>query len=109
MNASIIEEIRKHTVRIDVSINGEDGNGTGLIVDRDGTVLTCDHVAYPKNQELDKINIITDDGDTYETEIIKRDVSHDLALLKTGSLSGSTWIAIVCLQFTASMIIVDFS
>jgi len=88
MDITVIEKIKKQTVRVDVSVNGENGNGTGLIVDKNGTILTCDHVTYPRNQEPDTINITTDDGSTYETEIISRDVSHDLALLKTKSLSG---------------------
>jgi len=88
MNVASIEKIKKQTVRIDVSVNGENGNGTGLIIDKNGTILTCEHVVYPQNQKPDTINVTTDDGTSYETEIICRDVSHDLALLKTKSLSS---------------------
>jgi len=84
-----IKEIKKQTVRIDISVNGEEGNGSGLIVDENGIILTCEHVAYPGNQEPDTIKITTDDGKTYETEIIARDTTHDLALLKSKSLSGT--------------------
>jgi len=84
----IIDKLKKQTVRVDVSLNGEDGNGSGLIVDEKGTILTCDHVAYPQKHKPDSISITTDDGNSYETKIVKRDSSHDLALLRTKDLSG---------------------
>jgi len=88
LNNLIIEKIKKQTVKVNVSIQNENGNGTGLIVDKNGTILTCDHVAYPGNQKPDTIDITTDDGITHDVEIIKRDIAHDLALLKTKSLSS---------------------
>ena len=52
--------------------------GSGFIIDADGYVVTNYHVI----EEADEITVITIDGDEYEADIVGRDRSSDLALLK---------------------------
>ena len=55
--------------------------GSGFIIDRDGFIVTNNHVI----ENADKIKVKLKDGKEYNAEIIGRDPSTDLALIKVPS------------------------
>ena len=58
MSSDLISKFQTQVVRVDVIFNGKFGNGSGLIVDENGTILTCDHVVYPKGEKPESIEIV---------------------------------------------------
>jgi len=74
-------------VRVDVSIGGNSGNGSGLVVDNE-TVLTCYHVIRPNGQQPDRIEIVDANG-THPAEIIRVDQYRDVAIIRSAGLRGS--------------------
>ena len=55
--------------------------GSGFIIDKDGFIVTNNHVI----ENADKIKVKLKDGKEYNAEIIGRDASTDLALIKVPS------------------------
>jgi len=55
------------------------GGGTGFIITSDGLILTNRHVVSDTEAEY---SVVTNDGETYEAEVIDRDPFNDLAILK---------------------------
>jgi len=73
----------KSTVRVFVNQPGNDkiSYGTGIIIGKDGTILTCAHVV----EKSGKIDIMLGDGATnnfYKANVLKVDAKLDLAVLK---------------------------
>jgi serine protease Do len=63
----------------------QQGVGSGVIVDRDGRVLTNNHVvADAKN-----IKVVVNDNEVYEAEVVGKDPETDLAVIKM-NLKGKT-------------------
>lgn len=58
----------------------EIGGGTGFFVSKDGYIVTNRHVVDMDNVEY---SIMTNDGETYPVEVIAKDPSLDIAILKT--------------------------
>jgi len=52
--------------------------GSGFIIDKDGTILTNNHVV----EKADEIKIKTTDGKEYDAKVIGRDPKTDIALIK---------------------------
>lgn len=57
----------------------EIGGGTGFFVAEDGYLITNKHVV---SDEQANYTVITKDGDKYEAEVIARDPTNDIAILK---------------------------
>jgi serine protease Do len=57
----------------------EVGGGTGFIVSSDGLILTNKHVVLDEEAEY---TVITNDGQTYQAQVLAKDSINDLALLK---------------------------
>lgn len=65
-----------------------EGAGSGIILSKDGYVLTNKHVVP---EGTDKVTVITDDGKEYENvRVIGRDPSNDLAFLKIDGVDNLT-------------------
>jgi serine protease Do len=62
------------------------GRGSGFIVTKDGQILTNNHVV----EGADKITITLSDGKTYEAEVLGRDPTFDLAVVKINPESDLT-------------------
>ena len=73
---------------MDITVDGKLGNGSGLIVDDKGTILTCDHVIYPKGKNPDSVEVVFKDK-SHTPQIIMRDEKHDLALLRVKGLTNN--------------------
>lgn len=57
----------------------EIGGGTGFFISSDGLVLTNRHVVQEQNAEY---TILTNNGEKFEAEVIGRDLSQDLAVMR---------------------------
>ncbi len=61
-----------------VSINAQMSRGTGVVLDKQGYIVTCNHVLGGCNQ------VRVGQGEkTFEARVIGTDTYHDVALLKT--------------------------
>jgi serine protease Do len=56
----------------------QQGSGSGVVVSRDGYILTNNHVVA----EADKIQVTMDDGRTFDGELVGRDPKSDVAVIR---------------------------
>ena len=61
-----------------VSISSDSGNGTGIVWDDQGHIVTAYHVVHG----LEKVQVTSDGGKSFEATVVGHDRSSDLALLK---------------------------
>lgn len=83
--AQIAAKVRPSIVGVitndNVSYNSaESGEGSGIIVDSDGYIITNSHV-IGDSKKYD-VSVITEDGTTYEAKVLGYDTRSDLAVLK---------------------------
>ena len=62
------------------------GAGSGVIIDSNGYILTCNHVI----EDAQSISVITKDGNTYPAKVVGGDSMTDIAVLK---IDGSGFVA----------------
>ena len=72
--AEVVAKMNPSVVRIVTA----DGTGSGIILDTDGHVLTNNHVI----EKAASANVVLSDGRTLSAQILNRDWSIDLAVLK---------------------------
>jgi len=77
---SIVAKVEPAVVRVEVG----DGMGSGMIIDKSGYILTCNHVV--ENTQLATITLMS--GKRYEANVVGRDELRDLAIIKI-AVSGS--------------------
>ena len=83
--AQIAAKVRPSIVGVVTSDNvsynsAESGEGSGIIVDSDGYIITNSHV-IGDSKKYD-VSVITEDGKTYEAQVLGYDTRSDLAVLK---------------------------
>ena len=61
-------------------MNSNSGEGSGIIINSDGYIVTNSHVIGDSSKY--NVSVITSDGQTYEAKVIGYDVRSDLAVLK---------------------------
>src|SRR5919199_5957896 len=83
-SAQMIEHAHKSVVQVR---SGGRGGGAGVIWDRDGFVLTNYHVVAGRRRGR-KVQVILQDGRTFDAEVVKRGRSLDLALLQLWGSPG---------------------
>lgn len=70
-------------VTIAVSGGGSGGSGSGIILDKEGHILTNTHVVTLGGQESDPaIEVRTNDGRVFQAEVVGTDPLSDLAVIK---------------------------
>ncbi|MBI0375084.1 trypsin-like peptidase domain-containing protein, partial [Streptomyces albiflaviniger] len=69
--------------------NGESGTGTGFVLDKQGHILTNNHVVQPAGTDGD-ISVTFNGGQDAKAEVIGRDAGYDLAVIKVDRVSGLT-------------------
>lgn len=80
--AGIAQRVLPSVVSISTrTINGG-GSGSGFVIDSAGYILTNNHVISDAVLSGGKIQVTLNDGSTYTGEVIGRDASFDLAVLK---------------------------
>ncbi|MFI8166924.1 trypsin-like peptidase domain-containing protein [Streptomyces sp. NPDC085931] len=76
-------------VTLHVSGSGEQGTGTGFVLDTRGHILTNNHVVRPAGTN-GEITVTFNGGETAEAELVGRDSGYDLAVVKVKGVSGLT-------------------
>ena len=76
-------------VKINVSGNGESGSGSGIILSRDGRILTNNHVAAVAGKS-GSITVNFNDGKTVKATIVGTDPVTDVAVIKAQGVNDLT-------------------
>jgi len=80
--AGIASQVLPSVVEIKVSdAQGEEGTGSGFVIDDQGHILTNHHVASAFAQAT--LTVVLDDGTQQRATVVGSDASYDLAVLKT--------------------------
>ncbi|QNE75115.1 PDZ domain-containing protein [Streptomyces finlayi] len=85
--AGIAASALPSVVTLHVSGAGESGTGTGFVLDKDGHILTNNHVVAPAGGSGD-ITVTFSGGETASAEIVGKDSGYDLAVVKVKGVSG---------------------
>ncbi|MEV7631335.1 trypsin-like peptidase domain-containing protein [Microbacterium sp. NPDC089318] len=80
---AIASEVLPSVVTIEVAGSNESGSGSGVILDKEGHVLTNTHVVTLGGAAADPtIRVTTSDGRIYEASVVGTDPVYDLAVIK---------------------------
>ncbi|QMU97711.1 PDZ domain-containing protein [Microbacterium esteraromaticum] len=80
---AIASEVLPSVVTIEVAGSSESGSGSGVILDKEGHVLTNTHVVTLGGAAADPaIRVTTSDGRIFEASIVGTDPVYDLAVIK---------------------------
>ncbi|WP_030952353.1 trypsin-like peptidase domain-containing protein [Streptomyces sp. NRRL S-481] len=74
-------------VTLHVSGSGEQGTGTGFVLDTRGHILTNNHVVRPAGS-AGEITVTFNGGETAQAELVGRDSGYDLAVIKVKGVRG---------------------
>ncbi|GAA3375187.1 hypothetical protein GCM10020367_42000 [Streptomyces sannanensis] len=85
--AGIAASALPSVVTLHVSGSGEQGTGTGFVLDTQGHILTNNHVVDPAGSNGD-ITVTFSSGETARAELVGKDSGYDLAVVKVKGVSG---------------------
>ncbi|MER8068100.1 trypsin-like peptidase domain-containing protein [Streptomyces sp. NPDC094034] len=85
--AGIAASALPSVVTLHVSGSDEQGTGTGFVLDRQGHILTNNHVVDPAGSS-GEISVTFSGGQTARAELIGKDTGYDLAVVKVTGVSG---------------------
>ncbi|MFI0814573.1 trypsin-like peptidase domain-containing protein [Streptomyces sp. NPDC021098] len=85
--AGIASSALPGVVTIHVSGSSEEGTGTGFVLDKQGHILTNNHVVAPAGSDGD-ISVTFNGGQTARAELVGRDSGYDLAVIRVKGVSG---------------------
>ncbi|WP_063735732.1 S1C family serine protease [Streptomyces sp. RTd22] len=85
--AGIASSALPGVVTIHVSGSSEEGTGTGFVLDKQGHILTNNHVVAPAGSEGD-ISVTFNGGQTARAKLVGRDAGYDLAVIRVEGVSG---------------------
>jgi putative serine protease PepD len=86
--AGIAKKALPSVVTIKASGSQESGTGTGFVYDRQGHILTNNHVVAPA-ADGGKLTATFSDGRTYTAEVVGRAQGYDVAVIKLKGISPS--------------------
>lgn len=75
---AVIAKVRPSVVQINVSLNGQSGLGSGVIIDKRGYIVTNNHVV----QKAQSITVTLSDGSKQTAQLVGTDPADDLAVVK---------------------------
>ncbi|MEV8567107.1 trypsin-like peptidase domain-containing protein [Streptomyces sp. NPDC051322] len=87
--AGIAARALPSVVTLHVRGGSEQDTGTGIILDREGHILTNNHVVEPANSSGD-ISVTFSGGQSAKAELVGKDSGYDLAVVKVPGVSGLT-------------------
>ncbi|MGX1564969.1 S1C family serine protease [Streptomyces sp. NPDC055506] len=87
--AGIAQRALPSVVTLHVSGSGEQGTGTGFVLDARGHILTNNHVVRPAGSS-GEITVTFNSGETAQAELVGRDSGYDLAVVKVKGVRGLT-------------------
>src|SRR5690606_33841334 len=79
--SAVADAVLPATVKINVTGGGESGTGTGIVISKDGNILTNNHVVEAA-AEGGTITVAFNDGTNAKAKIVGRDVATDVAVVK---------------------------
>jgi putative serine protease PepD len=81
--AAVARELLPSTVQISAQFEGTDGGatGSGFILDRQGHIVTNNHVVADAAENDGPIEIVDQDGNRYDATVVGRSPVYDLAVL----------------------------
>jgi putative serine protease PepD len=85
--AGIAASALPSVVTLHVSGGGEQGTGTGFVLDQRGHILTNNHVVDPAGSAGD-ISVTFSGGETAKATLVGKDSGYDLAVVKVSGVSG---------------------
>jgi len=88
--AKVAQELLPSTVQISAALDGQDGGatGSGFVLDRQGHIVTNNHVVESAAEDDGLIEIVDQDGNRYEATIVGRSPVYDLAVLYSEDATG---------------------
>ncbi|MFC5718828.1 S1C family serine protease [Streptomyces gamaensis] len=87
--AAIAARALPGVVTIHVRGGGDQGTGTGFVLDGQGRILTNNHVVEPAGSD-GEISVTFSSGQTAKATVAGRDAGYDLAVIKVSGVSGLT-------------------
>ena len=80
---AVAQQLLPSTVQISAEFEGEAGGatGSGFVLDRQGHVITNNHVVEDAAEGDGPIEIVDEDGNRYDAEVVGRSPVYDLAVL----------------------------
>jgi putative serine protease PepD len=80
---AVAAELLPSTVQISAALDGQQGGatGSGFVLDRQGHVITNNHVVADAAESEELIEIVDQDGNRYEATVVGRSPVYDLAVL----------------------------
>ncbi|WP_327680586.1 S1C family serine protease [Streptomyces sp. NBC_00467] len=85
--AGIASSALPSVVTLHVSGGGEQGTGTGFVLDEQGHILTNNHVVDPAGA-AGEISVTFSGGETAKATLVGKDSGYDLAVVKVSGVSG---------------------
>ena len=82
--AEMVNSVLPAVVSIAIENDGDQGSGSGFVIRPDGYILTNDHVAAPAANG-GSLTVFFENGESAQAEIVGRNSSYDLAVLKVDS------------------------
>jgi putative serine protease PepD len=86
--AKVAAAVQPSVVSIKVAVSGGTDEGSGVIMTSDGSILTNNHVISAAASGGGTITVTFSDGKTAKANIVGRDTSTDLAVIKASGVSG---------------------
>lgn len=90
--AAVAEKVLPSTVQIIADTESEErgATGSGFVLDREGHVVTNNHVIEGADHPGGRVTVVTSAGRRFQAEIVGRTDAYDLAVLKVDGLEGVT-------------------
>ena len=81
--AAVAKELLPSTVQISAEYDGQAGGatGSGFVLDKQGHIITNNHVVASAAEDGGPIEIVDQDGDRYDATLVGRSPVYDLAVL----------------------------
>ncbi|GEP39507.1 hypothetical protein NPS01_31700 [Nocardioides psychrotolerans] len=88
--AKVAQEVLPSTVQISAALDGQDGGatGSGFVLDRQGHIVTNNHVVESAAEDDGLIEVVDQDGNRYEATVVGRSPVYDLAVLYAEDATG---------------------
>ncbi|MEQ6903837.1 trypsin-like peptidase domain-containing protein, partial [Nocardioides sp. YIM 152588] len=88
--ASVADAVLPSTVQIIAEYDGVEGGatGSGFVLDRQGHIVTNNHVVADAAADDGPIQVVDQDGTRYDATVVGRSPVYDLAVLDVGEESG---------------------
>lgn len=87
---AVADRLLPSTVQISAELDGQAGGatGSGFVLDRQGHVVTNNHVVEDADASEGAIEVVDDEGNRYDAEVVGRSPVYDLAVLLVDEARG---------------------